>query len=288
MHECSRSSQLCGALAVAALTSSVLTAASFLAPPQQVSAPLLRETPRSIHAHTAAIEDPGVSILVYHRFGQAVTDAMTVRTSTFRWQLSYLREHHYAIIPLDTLTSYLLGHGPPPPPRSVVITADDGHQSVFTEMLPIVREYHVPVTLFVYPSAISNAPYAMTWAELDALYRTGLFDIQSHTYWHPNFKTEKRRLSPVAYRAFATMQLVKSRTVLKDKLGVEANLIAWPFGIYDDELIRIARDAGYIAGCTLDRRIVTRREHIMALPRFLVTDSASGRNFTSMLPQENR
>jgi peptidoglycan/xylan/chitin deacetylase (PgdA/CDA1 family) len=170
----------------------------------------------------------------------------------------------------------------------VVITADDGHESVFTDMLPVVREYHVPVTLFIYPSAISNASYAMTWQQLDALHRTGFFDIQSHTYWHPNFKTEKRRLSPTAYRTFATMQFVKPRIVLKDKLAVEADLIAWPFGIYDDELIGMARDAGYIAGFTLDRRPVTGREHLMALPRFLVTDRASGVNFTSMLPMESR
>lgn len=229
-----------------------------------------------------------MSILVYHRFGPVAKDPMTVRTATFRWQLDYLRQHHHPIIPLRTLISYLLGNAPVPPPASVVITADDGHQSVFTEMLPIVREYRVPVSLFIYPSAISNASYAMTWEQLDALHRTGLFDIQSHSYWHPNFKTEKRTLSPAAYRAFATMQLVKSKTVLDKKLGVEANLIAWPFGIYDDGLIGMARDVGYIAGFTLERRIVTSRDRIMTLPRFLVTDSASGRNFTSMLPQENR
>lgn len=229
-----------------------------------------------------------MSILVYHRFGPVAKDPMTVRTATFRWQLDYLRQHHHPIIPLRTLISYLLGKAPAPPAGAVVITADDGHQSVFTEMLPIVREYRVPVNLFIYPSAISNASYAMTWEQLDTLHRTGLFDIQSHSYWHPNFKTEQRRLSPAAYRAFATMQLVKSKTVLDNKLGVEANLIAWPFGIYDDELIDMARDAGYIAGFTLERRIVTSRDRIMALPRFLVTDSASGRTFTSMLPQENR
>ena len=213
---------------------------------------------------------------------------MTVRTSTFRWQLDYLRQHRYPTVPLRTLISYLLGRAPAPAPHSVVITADDGHKSVFAEMLPVAREYHVPVTLFIYPSAISNASYAMTWEQLDALHRTGLFDIQSHAYWHPNFTTEKRRLSPTAYRAFATMQLVKSKAVLKNRLGVEADLIAWPFGIYDDELIGMALDAGYVAGFTLDRRIVTSREPVMALPRFLVTDSASDHNFASLLPQENR
>jgi len=228
------------------------------------------------------------SILVYHRFGPVVKDAMTVRTLTFRSQLDYLMQHRYPIIPLRTLVSYLLGQGPAPPPGSVFITADDGHESVFTEMLPIVREYHVPVTLFIYPSAISNASYAMTWEQLNVLRRTGLFEIQSHTYWHPNFNTERRRLSPPAYRAFVTMQLVKPRTVLREKLGTETDLLAWAFGIYDDELIAMARKAGYVAGFTLERRLVTPHEEIMALPRFLVSDSASGPAFPSMLPREPR
>ena len=259
------------ALAIAAtlLTSCVLIATSFEAP-------------------IAAADRAAPSILVYHRFGPVVTDAMTVRTATFRRQLAYLKEHQRPLISLRTLLSYLKGDGPVPPAGAVIVTADDGHESVFTEMLAVVREYQVPVTLFVYPSAISNASYAMTWTQLDALRRSGFFDIQSHTYWHPNFKTEKRQRSPSAYRAFVTTQLVKSRAVLKDKLGVEADLIAWPFGIYDDELIGMAHEAGYTAGFTLERRTVTSRDRMLALPRFLMTDSGSSRDLPSMLPRELR
>jgi peptidoglycan/xylan/chitin deacetylase (PgdA/CDA1 family) len=151
-------------------------------------------------------------------------------------------------------------------------------------MLPLVEEYHFPVTLFIYPSAISNASYAMKWDQLAALARTGFFDIQSHTYWHPNFKTERKRLSPEAFQSFVTMQFAKPRTVLKSKLGVDADLLAWPFGIYDDELIAKAREAGYIAAFTLDRRPATSAERMLALPRYLVVDSDSGRRFASMLP----
>ena len=265
-------------LSVSSLT---LWCSSLAVPPQNVRH---SSTPDA----TAAAGSPEVSILVYHRFGPTAKDGMTVRTATFRWQLDYLREHGHPIIPLHALISYLLGDAAAPPPRSVVITADDGHESVFTEMLPIVSEFRVPVTLFIYPSAISNASYAMRWEQLDALHRTGPFDIESHTYWHPNFKTEKKRLSPTAYRTFATMQLMKSREVLRDTLRVEADLIAWPFGIYDDELIAMAREVGYTAGFTLERRVVTDRELMMALPRFLVTDSASGSRFTTMLPQSTR
>lgn len=225
------------------------------------------------------------SILAYHRFGLTVRDSMTVRLATFEWQLRYLHEHHYRVVSLRSVVAHLRGEGPAPPPCSVVITADDGHESVFTDMLPMIRKYQVPVTIFVYPSAISNASYAMTWQQLQALRDSDLVDIQSHTYWHPNFATEKRRLSPSAYREFATMQLCKSRNVLRDRLGGTSNLVAWPFGIHDKELSSIARSCGYEAGVTLEARLLKSTDHLMALPRFLVTDTAVGRRFAAMLPQ---
>jgi peptidoglycan/xylan/chitin deacetylase (PgdA/CDA1 family) len=231
---------------------------------------------------------PAVAILAYHRFGPVVSDAMTVRTTTFRRQLDYLQRHDHPVIPLRALVGYLRGQAPAPPSGAVVITVDDGHASVVTEMLPIVAECRIPVTLFVYPSAISNASYAMTWTELDRLRRTKLFDIQSHTYWHPNFRIEKRRLPPDAYRAFAVRQLAGARTALLARLGVDADLLAWPFGIYDDELIDLARRNGYTAGFTIDRRLVTRRDSIMALPRILVTDTLTERQLASLLSQEIR
>jgi len=231
---------------------------------------------------------PKIAILAYHRFSAgAVTNAMTVRTSTFRWQLDYLTRHGYPIVSLSSLVTDLRG-GAAPPSHAVVITVDDGHTSVFSEMLPVVREYGIPVTLFVYPSAISNASYALTWPQLEALRQTGLVDVQSHTWWHPNFKTEKRRLSPDAYRAFATKQLTASRTILRERLGVSADIVAWPFGLFDEELMGIARESGYVAGLTLDRRLLTGGDDLMALPRFLVTEHAQGAAFAAMLPRDDR
>jgi len=233
-------------------------------------------SPAAVHA----------SILLYHRFGPVVKDEMTVRTATFRSHLDYLKQHGYQIVPLRTVVAHLLGKGPAPPARSVVITVDDGHASVVTELLPLVQEYHFPVTLFIYPSAISNASYAMKWDQLATLLHTGLFDIQSHTYWHPNFKTERKRLSADAFQSFVTMQFTKPRVVLTSKLGVDADMLAWPFGIYDDDLIARAHEAGYVAAFTLDRRPVTASDRMLALPRYLVVDSDSGRRFASMLPPD--
>lgn len=233
---------------------------------------------------TTSSADAVASVLVYHRFGPTASDAMTVRTSTFRQQLEYLRDHGYTVVPLRALVRSLRDGSPPLPARAVVITVDDGHRSVFTEMAPLVREFDAPVTLFVYPSAISNASYAMTWEQLHVLHHTGRFDIQSHTYWHPNFRTEKRRLTTEAYRAFVRMQFVKPRAVLRQRLAVDADQIAWPFGIYDEELIGLARESEYAAGFTIERRLVQPGDPIMALPRFLVTESTVGKRFASILP----
>ena len=182
----------------------------------------------------------GVPILLYHRFGPTVADSMTTTTAVFEAQLNFLHANGYSVIPLRTVVDWVLGKGPAPPARSVVITADDGHRSVATVMLPLVMRYHIPVTLFIYPSAISNASYAMTWEELAKLKQTGLFDIQSHTFWHPNFKVEKRRLAPAAYQKLVDSQLRKPIAILKARAESFSQGLVRQAGLRSNRLRRFA------------------------------------------------
>jgi peptidoglycan/xylan/chitin deacetylase (PgdA/CDA1 family) len=224
-----------------------------------------------------------VPILVYHRFGPVVADNMTVTTPVFASHLQYLHEHGYNVIPLRQFVAYRLGHVPPPSPRSVVITVDDAHRSVYTQMFPLVKQYCIPVTLFVYPSAISNAPYAMSWEQLNELKESGFFDIQSHTYWHPNFHKEKERLSQDQYVQFVERQLTQAKETLERKLVIHVDMLAWPFGIYDDELMKKAAAAGYVAAVTLDRRHTRSSDSLLALPRYLMTAGDKGKTFERLL-----
>ncbi len=207
---------------------------------------------------------------------------MTVTTPVFAWQLKYLRDNGYTIVALRDVVNFVAGRGNLPL-RAVAITADDGHRTVFTDMKPLVERYRFPVTLFIYPSAISNASYAMTWEQLAELKGTGLFEIQSHTYWHPNFRKEKRRLSADAYRSLVDAQLRKSRQVLQRKLDTKIDLLAWPFGIYDDELIAAAKQAGYVAAFTIERRSASRHDKLMAIPRFIVTNADRQASFAMLV-----
>ncbi|HVN63646.1 MAG TPA: polysaccharide deacetylase family protein, partial [Candidatus Binataceae bacterium] len=107
--------------------------------------------------------------------------------------------------------------------------------------------------------------------------------IQSHSYWHPNFRIEKRRLSADAYQKFVKMQLDRSKNVLEKRLGVKVDMLAWPFGIYDPELIAAANAAGYRAAFTIERRDAAPGGDLMAIPRYIVTDRDTGKTFERLL-----
>nr|WP_282003917.1 polysaccharide deacetylase family protein [Geotalea uraniireducens] len=231
----------------------------------------------------SAAQGASVPILLYHRLGPVVADGMTIATPTFESQLRYLRDNGYQVIPLRRLVDWYLGTAPAPPAKAVVIVADDGHKSIYTDMLPLVRKYRVPVTLFIYPSAISNAKYAMTWDQLRELKKTGLFDFQSHTYWHPNFKKERKRLKPAEFDRFTAMQLQKSKEKIERELGGRVEMLAWPFGIYDDDLIRRAAAAGYRATFTIERHHATAADKVMKLPRYLLVAADQGKAFAQLL-----
>jgi len=227
--------------------------------------------------------EKGIPVLAYHRFGPVVSDSMTVTTPVFESHLKYLQGNDYRVVSLREMLDHHLKTVLPLDSRLVVITADDAHQSVYTTALPLIKKYRIPVTLFVYPSAVSNASYAMTWDQLRELKATGLFDFHSHTYWHPNFKKEKARLPAAEFEKLVDMQLRKSREKLERELKVKADLLAWPFGIHDPWLMNKAAEAGYAAAFTIERFPASREDHPMALPRYLMIDADRGRAFEKIV-----
>lgn len=216
---------------------------------------------------------PYVVILLYHRFSVDVPGETTVRLDNLRAQIAFLLHRGYTFRPLRDVVRWRMDSSPGLPCRTAVLTVDDDNRSTYELLLPVIRATRIPVTLFIYPSAISNASYALTWDELRDVRSTGLFDVQSHTVWHPNFKIERKRLSPEAFRSFAATQLAHSKAELEERLGGSVDLIAWPFGIHDEELERMAAEQGYEAGFGIDARLLDGDAPLFALPRVTMPDT---------------
>lgn len=223
-----------------------------------------------------------IPILCYHNFSE-VPGSMNMTPEKFESQLKWIKDNGYNVVPLTEVVAYLQGKRSSLPPKSVVITVDDGWESAYTHLFPIVKKYNVPVTLFIYPGTISEGKHAMTWDQLKEMQQTGLFDIQGHTYSHPNFKIAKRTLSPASYEKFVRNELVKSKQILEEKTGKKITLLAWPFGIYNDGLEKAAADAGYEMAFTIDFRTANRSFRPEAQPRYMQLQSQTQKTFTSIV-----
>jgi peptidoglycan/xylan/chitin deacetylase (PgdA/CDA1 family) len=226
-----------------------------------------------------------IPILCYHNLNPTVPGSMSLTPQKFESQIKWLKDNGFQIIPLQEAVEYLQGKRTTLPAKSVVITADDGWESVYTYMYPIVRKYQIPVTLFIYPGTISDGKHAMTWAQLSELQKTGLFDIQSHTYWHPNFKQAKKRMSPAQFDQYVNKELQNSKQTLEAKLNKKISYLAWPFGIYDKYLEDKAAEAGYVMAFTIDARKTHDNERAMAVPRYMVVDAYNMNGFAAIVSQ---
>lgn len=230
----------------------------------------------------AAAAAATVPVLAYHRFGAEAVDSMTIRLATFRAHIEVLRSLACHVVPMQDFLQWQAGRKELPP-RAVVLTADDAHRSQFEQMEPLLAPLGWEVTLFVYPSAVSNASYAMTWEQLRALQATGRYRIESHTFWHPDFAQERRRLPPEAFERFARDQLTRSRQRLEQELGRPVRLLAWPFGVSDAGVERLARDVGYAAAFSLGNRHASRGGDPFRIPRYLATEALGATRLRELL-----
>jgi peptidoglycan/xylan/chitin deacetylase (PgdA/CDA1 family) len=167
-------------------------------------------------------------ILLYHRFDRRhATTPWTMETRVFQDQLYWLGENDYRIVTLRSVVDRRLAGSPTSGPRDIAISVDDGDATVYTEMFPIIKAHRVPVTLFVFPYAISRSADAVTWDQLKEMVESGLVDVQFHTLSHPDFRYERSRRTPANYRAFVAFELTHLRDFLEERLGLAVDLLAW-------------------------------------------------------------
>jgi peptidoglycan/xylan/chitin deacetylase (PgdA/CDA1 family) len=97
---------------------------------------------------------PDFTILMYHRVldvehnrGNHFLPGMVTLESTFDKQMKYLKNNSN-VISLNALIGYLKDKENPPP-RSIIITFDDGWRDNYLFAFPILKKYDLPVTIFL-------------------------------------------------------------------------------------------------------------------------------------------
>jgi peptidoglycan/xylan/chitin deacetylase (PgdA/CDA1 family) len=168
-----------------------------------------------------------VPILCYHRFGGA-SNKMSVSSANFAAQLDWLARNDYRVIRLSQLLGFLQGREALPK-RSVVITMDDGYESVHRYALPLLRKHGFPATLFVYSDFI-GAGDGLSWVQLTELKASGLVDIQAHSKTHRNLIERLPGETDEQYRQNLDVEARAPRELLERRLSGPVRQYAYPFG----------------------------------------------------------
>jgi peptidoglycan/xylan/chitin deacetylase (PgdA/CDA1 family) len=96
-------------------------------------------------------------------------DGNLVQTKMLREQVRFLKSHYRVMAPEEFLMCVEQGRSLPP--RSILITCDDGLLNTLTDMLPILQEEGVPCLFFVTAASCGTEPGMLWYEELYLLMR---------------------------------------------------------------------------------------------------------------------
>ncbi len=191
-----------------------------------------------------------IPILSYHQFTarSQASSRLQQTAAGFRAQLRYLRDHGYQVLRLSRLPEYLNGEREIPP-RSVVITIDDGFRSAFEVAYPLLAEYGYPATLFVYTDFVGT-PASLSWQQMQTMLASGLIDIQSHG------KSHRSLLAPPGdgdYQRWLMAEVGGAQRILQRRLGHRVELFSYPYGDSNEAAVKLLKRQGFSLAATVQR-----------------------------------
>ena len=233
-----------------------------------------------------------VTILLYHDINKITAE------KTF----SYLSKR-YNIIPLNVFVEAIKSRDMTKIPQyALIITFDDGHKENYS-LLPLIKKYDVPVTIFLCSEIIgTNRHYwfsyenlltedctkmdnekrlarletlgfeqtrnfstrqALSFNEINEMKES--VDFQSHSMFHPCF--------PKCTHNEVRKEIFDSKAKLEHELGLKIVSIAYPNGDYSEREIELSREAGYNCGITVDYGFNTVSTNPLKLKRLSMNDA---------------
>ncbi|MEO6525565.1 MAG: polysaccharide deacetylase family protein [Gemmatimonadaceae bacterium] len=224
-----------------------------------------------------------VPILMYHEVTPHPLDAYrkySVTPAELARQLAWLCAEGYTAVDMDAVRDGMRGTRALPA-RPVAITFDDGSRDCLEHGVPVLTAHGVTATFFIVAGLVGattrwllaergfELPTA-DWTTLRAAEQAGM-RCEAHSVTHPRLAT----LSAGACR----VELTRAREVIEEGVGHAINHLAYPFGSFSGETRDIAAEVGYHTACTVERRLATPEEELLALPRIPVLGGETMQDF---------
>lgn len=194
-------------------------------------------------------EPEGFPILEYHMVQQKTPDDAydyNVPVEDFEQQLDYLQQEGYTTISIRDFLRAKKGLQELPE-KPVILTFDDGYESNYTELLPILEKRGLKATVFMVTNDIGKKNY-LSWQQLKDMENCGI-EIGSHTANH---------LPLTEMTAEKARDEVKLSKLLMEWNGMKTiYTLSYPNGKYTTELEDMLKEEEYLAAVTGDSGLNT-------------------------------
>ena len=233
-------------------------------------------TPSPIPTATWVVQGPTIvqiPIILYHHIAVSpINSDYYVPPEHFEEQLKLLHDWGYATITTQMLVD-AIHKGIALPPRPILITFDDGDQSIYNSAFPVMQKYGFTGAAYIVYYYMNTQGF-MTADQVKQLADAG-WEIGSHSLTHINLP-----LNPERQRN----EVVESRKDLQAELGVPILTFAYPFGELDGPTVDYVHFAGYIAAMGLGPTVEQGVGNLFNLQRRNIKGSYDLRLFASFLP----
>ena len=229
-----------------------------------------------------------IPILLYHHFMKDNVPedkySTTVTEAQFEDHIRTLSEKGYNSISLEDLRAYF-EEGRALPPKPYMITVDDGYDSNYYIMYPILRKYNAKAVIFVTGNMITDEPGRrwkedslvwMTWDMLREMEDSGLVEIQNHGYLHKPADT----MEPEEFME----SVIRGEELLNEKLGErEIKAFAYPHGKATEDSRKILEESGYKMQFMVRAGAAGKNADMADLPRIIVSHGKTGTDVINLI-----
>src|SRR5256885_4087606 len=259
---------------------------------QQASASSATPVATPLAAATPKVKKPVVDqtaqvlIFCYHRLVDKIRYPGTeITPAVFEVQMKELKDKGITVISMQDLLAWKRGEKNIPP-RCAVVTFDDGYKSQYEVAWPVMKKYGYPFTMFIYTEGVRGGSLggggAITWEQLADMRDNGV-DIEAHSATHqdlreghtitlasPGGKKTRTKLTGPQYEQWVRNEVVGSKELLEQRLGIKVNCFAVPFGNYNEHVTDLARNAGYEAMFTVYGQPITFTSPMDSIGRYAI------------------
>jgi len=193
-----------------------------------------------------------VPVLVYHHIQPETTSDVSCTPEQFESQMLAILDAGFTPLNLEQMARFLKGGLPESIEKPMLITFDDGYESLYFYALPVARKLKIPMTVFVITSRIGRRPQFADYLreeQIREMSESGFWEFGSHTH---DLHTDSVRI----FEAFGPVKnnpvlellsrdLRASLTRLEAIIGKKPEAIAWPYGKFNAQYTQTARECGF-------------------------------------------